>query len=81
MLAVKGIYKDGKVELLESIGGVEEAELYIVVVPRNTARGSIGIISEEGKLEDFPDWTVAEWNKMALTSIFLNDEEAEVVNV
>jgi len=38
MLAVKGIYKDGKIELLEPINEVEEAELYIIVVPKNTTK-------------------------------------------
>jgi CDP-6-deoxy-D-xylo-4-hexulose-3-dehydrase len=41
MLAVKGIYKDGKIELLEPIKDVEEAELLIVVVPKDTSKGSI----------------------------------------
>ena len=33
MLAVKGIYRNGKVELLESIENIEEANLYIIVLP------------------------------------------------
>lgn len=37
MLAVKGIYKDGNIELLEPIEGIEEAELYIVVLPKSLA--------------------------------------------
>ena len=81
MLAVKGIYKDGKIELLEPIKDVEEAELYIIVVPRDITRGSIKIISEEGKIEDFPEWTAAEWNRMALTSLFLDGEEEEILDV
>ena len=38
MLAVKGIYKNGKIELLEPIKGIEEAELYIVVVPKASTK-------------------------------------------
>lgn len=33
MLAVKGIYKDGKIELLESLEGISSADLFIVVAP------------------------------------------------
>jgi len=29
MLAVKGVYKQGKIEILESLEGIEEADLYI----------------------------------------------------
>ena len=35
MLAVKGIYKDGKIELVESLPSeIKEAEVYIVIVPK-----------------------------------------------
>ena len=35
MLAVKGIYKDGKIELVESIPSeIKEAEVYIVIVSK-----------------------------------------------
>jgi hypothetical protein len=71
MLAVKGIYKDGKIELLEPINEVEEAELYIVVVPKSISKGSIEIINEEGESEDFPEWTMAECNRIAFTSLYM----------
>ena len=38
MLAVRGIYRNGKIKLLEPINEVEEAELYIIVVPKNTTK-------------------------------------------
>ena len=38
MLAVRGIYRNGKIKLLEPIDEVEEAELYIIVVPKNTTK-------------------------------------------
>lgn len=81
MLAVRGIYKNGKIKLLEPINEVEEAELYIVVVPKSITKGSIEIINEEGEIEDFPEWTVAEWNRIVLTHLFLDSEEAEVLDV
>jgi hypothetical protein len=35
MLAVKGIYKDGKIELVEFLPSeIKEAEVYIVIVPK-----------------------------------------------
>jgi len=35
MFAVKGIYKDGKIELVESLPSeIKEAEVYIVIVPK-----------------------------------------------
>ena len=38
MLAVRGIYKNGKINLLEPINEVEEAELYIIVVPKDITK-------------------------------------------
>ena len=35
MFAVKGIYKDGKIELVEFLPSeIKEAEVYIVIVPK-----------------------------------------------
>lgn len=35
MLAVKGIYRDGKIELIESLPSeIKESEVYIVIVPK-----------------------------------------------
>ena len=38
MLAVRGIYRNGKIKLLEPINEIEEAELYIIVIPKNTTK-------------------------------------------
>ncbi len=38
MLAVRGIYRNGKIKLLEPINEVEEAELYIIVVPKDITK-------------------------------------------
>ena len=38
MLAVRGIYRNGKINLLEPINEVEEAELYIIVVPKDITK-------------------------------------------
>ena len=38
MLMVKGVYKDGKIVLFEPIEGIREAELYIVVMPKTSAK-------------------------------------------
>jgi hypothetical protein len=33
MQVIKGIYKNGKVELIESLDSIQSADLYIVVIP------------------------------------------------
>ena len=33
MLAVKGIYEDGKVRLLEDIGKIKKAQAYVILIP------------------------------------------------
>ena len=33
MLAVKGIYEDGKVKLLEDIGKIKKARVYVILIP------------------------------------------------
>jgi hypothetical protein len=38
MLAVRGIYRNGKIKLLEPINEVEEAELYIIVIPKDVTK-------------------------------------------
>jgi homogentisate 1,2-dioxygenase len=42
MQVVKGIYKNGKIELLESLGEIRSAELYIVVIPRGQDKVKYG---------------------------------------
>jgi hypothetical protein len=38
MLAIKGYYKDGRIELVEPVPpGIGEAELHIVIIPRDKA--------------------------------------------
>jgi hypothetical protein len=38
MLAVKGIYKDGKIEIIEPIEDVKSADLFIIVVPHESEK-------------------------------------------
>ena len=33
MLAVKGIYEDGKVRLLQDVGYIKKARVYVIIAP------------------------------------------------
>jgi len=33
MLAVKGIYEDGKIRLLQDVGNIKKAHVYVILVP------------------------------------------------
>jgi hypothetical protein len=33
MLTVKGIYEDGKVRLLQDVGDINKARVYVIIVP------------------------------------------------
>jgi hypothetical protein len=46
MKTIKAIYKEGKIELLESFGDVKSADLYIVVMPHREDKGKYGIAGE-----------------------------------
>lgn len=41
MLAVKGIYENGKVRLLQDVGNIKKARVYVILVPEeeNTREG------------------------------------------
>ncbi len=33
MLAVKGIYENGKVRLLQEVGNIKKAQVYVILIP------------------------------------------------
>lgn len=43
MLAVKGIYEDGKVRLLQDVGDIKKARVYVILVPEENAKDEEGI--------------------------------------
>jgi hypothetical protein len=55
MLAIKGFYKNGQVELLNPIPNVKEAELYIIVIEKSNVVKSSETEFEETGLHHFFD--------------------------
>lgn len=44
MLAVKGIYEDGKVRLLQDVGDIKKARVYVILLPEEeSARDEEGV--------------------------------------
>jgi len=73
MQAVKALYKHGKIELLEPLNGVDEAELFIVVLDKKDANGEISrtlIATEKNSEQEFKD--------IGLASYFDTDEDHDV---
>jgi len=46
MKTIKAIYKEGRIELLDSFGDIKSADLYIVVVPHRDGKKNYGISGE-----------------------------------
>ena len=77
MFAVKGVYKDGKIELVESLpSGIKEAEVYIVIVPKPKKESDEDFFNYN--LDDVKEkiaWAVTSANAV---SEWKNPEEEEV---
>jgi len=73
MQAVKALYKHGNIELLEPLEGVEEAELFIVVLDNNEKKsGAVRrSVSREKNSEQ-------EFKAIGLASYFETDEDSDV---
>ncbi|MDQ6990581.1 MAG: hypothetical protein Q9M11_02465 [Mariprofundaceae bacterium] len=73
MQAVKALYKHGNIELLEPLEGVEEAELFIVVLDKNEKNSDVvqTFISREKNSEE-------EFKAIGLASYFEKDEDNDV---
>ncbi|GEM_PF-3382716 len=78
MFAVKGIYKKGKIESLHPLEGIEEAELYIIVLPRKSISTN-AVIMENGEVHEFKGWTEEEIRKMAMYTLMKDLEESPEV--
>ena len=71
MLAVKAHYKDGVIDLLEPIPvEIKEAELNIVVIPRNIV-----------KLKTAPDNVFTEEDKKAYEEAMIDYEKGEYIEM
>ncbi len=64
MLAVKGIYKQGKIELLDPIEDIREADLYIIVIPREKTIEKNAILINDREILEFDEWIEEEIEEM-----------------
>ena len=73
MRAVKALYKHGNIELLEPLEGVEEAELFIVVLDKKETNSDVvrQFVSKEENAEQ-------EFKTIGLASYFETDEDSDV---
>jgi hypothetical protein len=76
MQAIKGIYKDGKIELLESLGKIQSADLYIVVIPHTEGKLNYGTIQEIFKSRTIQ--SEEEFKQVGLAHFFDTDDDADV---
>ena len=76
MLAVKGTYKNGKIELLESMGDIKSADLYIVVMPHKTGKEKYRIAQEvfQSRVMESEE----EFKQVGLAHFFDTDDDADV---
>lgn len=86
MLAVKGYYKDGRIEIIEPLPpDIKEANVIVIVQEQETeepAQGYFEIIDAKGVLHRIPNWTEEEWREIGLRSFFgTSDEYDECVEV
>ena len=76
MLAVKGVYKDGKIELVESLPSeIKEAEVYIVIVPQKGSDEDFFNYNLDDDVKEKKAWAVTSANAV---SEWKNPEEEEV---
>jgi len=73
MQAVKALYKHGKIELLEPLNDVEEAELFIVVLDKKEKNSDVvrSFVSKDESSE-------SEFKSVGLASYFATDEDNDV---
>jgi len=73
MQAIKALYKQGKIELLEPLQGVEEAELFIVVLDKNDQSDAIEQAFAGAKKN-----AEQEFKSIGLAAYFDTDEDYDV---
>ena len=73
MQAVKAMYKHGNIELLTPIKGVEEAELFIVVLDKND-----DIETSTKKFRAIENTSEEDFRAIGLSSYFDTDEDKDV---
>ena len=77
MLAVKGKYKDGKIELVDSLPSeIKEAEVYIVIVPKKESDEDF--LNKAEKSESY--YLMKMQQHSGYIQALLNDPDEEVWN-
>lgn len=87
MLAIKGHYKNGRIDFIEPVpGDIKEADVIVIIQELETEeplQGYFEIIDANGVLHKIPNWTDEEWKEMGLRSFFetSSDEDDEGVEI
>jgi hypothetical protein len=77
MFAVKGIYKDGKIELVESLPSeIKEAEVYIVIVPKPKKESDEDFFNKAEKSESY--YLMKMQQQSGYIQALLNDPDEDV---
>ena len=73
MQAVKALYKEGKIQLLEPLQGVTEAELFVIVLDKVEQTGNVVTTFRSIEVDSEQDFKA-----LGLTSFFDTDEDNNV---
>lgn len=78
MFAVKGYYKDGRVEIIDPLpSDIKESNVIVVIQEQKTEeppQGYFELIDANGILHRMPNWTDGEWKELGLRNIFKEDD-------
>jgi hypothetical protein len=73
MQAVKALYKEGHIQLLEPLQGVTEAELFVIVLDKNEQTGNVGTTFSPIEVN-----SEQEFKSLGLASFFDTNEDNHV---
>ena len=73
MQAVKALYKEGKIQLLEPLQGVTEAELFVIVLDKVEQTGNVGTTFSSIEVN-----SEQEFKSLGLASFFDTNEDNKV---
>ena len=73
MQAVKALYKEGRIQLLEPLCGVTEAELFVIVLDKNEQTGNAGTTFSPVEVN-----SEQEFKSLGLVSFFDTNEDNSV---
>jgi hypothetical protein len=73
MQAVKAIYKDGHIHLLSPLLGVDEAELFVIVLDKDDAAGGVA-----RSFRTAPSTSEEEFQAIGLAGFFDTEDDSNV---